>query len=100
MASNGLVANPSKTEFMILNSKDSGSPRKIRVGNSIVKEVKSAKLLGMVMYNDQKWKNHFWGKKGLLNALNQRLFAIRRIANHIPKDKLGQVANSIWMSFN
>ena len=35
MASNGLVANPSKTEFLILNSKDNGNPRKIRVGNSL-----------------------------------------------------------------
>ena len=50
------------------------------------------------MDNDQKWTNHFWGKKGLQNALNQRLFAIRWIANHIPKEKLGQVTNSIWMS--
>ena len=38
------------------------------------------------------------GEKGLLKALNQRLFAIRRIANHIPKDKLRQVAISRWMS--
>ena len=98
MASNGLVANPSKTEFMILNNKNNGVPRKIRVGNSEVEEVKSAKLLGMTMDNDQKWTNHFWGKKGLLNALNQRLFAIRRIANHIPKEKLHQVAHSLWMS--
>ena len=98
MASNGLVANPSKTEFMILNNKNNGVPRKIRVGNSEVEEVKSTKLLGMTMDNDQKWTNHFWGKKGLLNALNQRLFAIRRIANHIPKEKLHQVAHSLWMS--
>ena len=98
MASNGLVANPSKTEFMIINNKSSDTPRKIRVGNSEVEEVRSAKLLGMTMDSDQKWTNHFWGKKGLLNALNQRLFAIRRIANHIPKEKLSQVANSIWMS--
>ena len=98
MASNSLVANPSKTEFMLINKKSNEPPRKIRLGNSEVMEVKSPKLLGMTMDSDQKWTNHFWGKKGLLNALNQRLFAIRRIANHIPKEKLSQVANSIWMS--
>ena len=37
-------------------------------------------------------------KRGLLKALNQRLFPVRRIANHIPKDKLKHVANSLWMS--
>jgi hypothetical protein len=98
MASNGLVANPSKTEFMILNAKEQRDPKTIKVGSSIVEEVKSAKLLGMKIDNDQKWTNHFWGKGGLLQALNHRLFVIRRIANHIPKDKLKTVASSIWMS--
>ena len=32
------------------------------------------------------------------NALNFRLFQIRRIANQIPKDKLMRVVHSIWMS--
>ena len=45
MASNGLVANPSKTEFMILNSKDNENPRRIRVGNSVVEKVKRAKTI-------------------------------------------------------
>ena len=40
----------------------------------------------------------FLGEKGLLKALNQRLFATRRIANHIPKDNLKHVANILWMS--
>ena len=38
------------------------------------------------------------GNKGLLQALNQRLFVIRRLANHIPRDKLRMAAHSIWMS--
>ena len=75
-------------EFMLLNNREDPSQRKIKVGDSEIEEAKSAKLLGMTMDNVQKWTSHFWGKKGLLKALNQRLFAIRRIANHIPKDKL------------
>ena len=98
MASNGLVANPSKTEFMLLNNKENVGQNKIKVGETEVKEVNSAKLLGMMLDNDQKWTSHFWGKKGLLKALNQRLFALRRVANHIPKDKLRHVASSLWMS--
>ena len=52
----------------------------------------------MKLDSDQKWTSHFWGKGGLLQALNQRLFVIRRIANHIPKEKLKLIASSIWMS--
>ena len=83
---------------MLLNNKENSSQKRIKVGDSEIEEVRSAKLLGMMLDNDQKWTCHFWGKKGLLAALNQRLFAIRRIANHIPKDKLKHVANSLWMS--
>ena len=92
MASNGLVANPGKTKF---NNKDNENPRKIRVGDSELGKVKCTKLLRMTMDNDQKWTKHFWGKKGLLIALNQRLFVTRQIANHIPKETLEHVANSL-----
>ena len=41
---------------------------------------------------------HFFGKSGLISSLNKRLYAIRRVANHIPKDKLIQLAHALWMS--
>ena len=47
------------------------------------------------MDNDQKWNSHFWGKKGLLQALYKRIFAIRRISNHIPKDKPKHIVNKL-----
>jgi hypothetical protein len=61
-------------------------------------ESKSAKLLGVVMDNDQKWKSHFCGKGGLLSALNQRLFIVKRISNHISKNKLRKVVESLRTS--
>ena len=63
MASNVLVAHSSKTEFMLLNNKENLNPKKIKVGNSEVEKVKSAKLLGIMMENDQKWTSLFWGKR-------------------------------------
>ena len=36
--------------------------------------------------------------KSFLSFLNQRLFAIRRISNHIPRDKVRQILNSLWIS--
>ena len=62
MASNGLVANTSKTEFIILNAKDSNITTQIRVGSSMIEEVKCAKLLVLKVNNNQTWTSHFWGK--------------------------------------
>ena len=48
---------------MLLNNKENVGQNKIKVGETEVKEVNSAKLLGMMLDNDQKWTSHFWGKK-------------------------------------
>ena len=57
MASNGLVANESKTVFMMINSKKSREEqlRKIMICNSEVTESSSSKLLGMIIDNDLKF---------------------------------------------
>ena len=56
MASNELVANPTKTVFMILNDKKTGEEKdKITVGASEVVQSPSAKLLGIELDEDQKW---------------------------------------------
>ena len=100
MASNGLVANESKTVFMMINSKKSREEqlRKIMICNSEVTESTSSKLIGMIIDNDLKWKGHIYGKGGVLSSLNQRLFTIRRLSNHIHLNKLKEIADSIWVS--
>jgi hypothetical protein len=98
MASNGLLANPSKTVFMMLKQKENDLPKKIKVGDHEIMESKSAKLLGVVMDNDQKWKSHFCGKGGLLSSLNQRLFMVKIISNHISQNKLCKLVDSLWTS--
>jgi hypothetical protein len=100
MASFGLVANPAKTVFLMLNcrAKDNELPNKIIVEDHEILESKSAKLLGVVMGNDQKWKSHLRGKGGLLSSLNQRLFIVKRISNHISKKKLCKVVDNLWTS--
>ena len=94
MASNGLVANPQKTVFMILNNK-SGERQTIEVGNDKIEESEHTKLLGMEIQENQKWSVHF---KKLKNALNHRLFQIRRIRNQLPKEQIMKVVHSLWMS--
>ena len=64
----------------------------------MIQQEHSTKLLGMLIEDNQCWKEHFYGKSGLISSLNKRLFAIRRVANHIPREKLKQLAHALWMS--
>ena len=97
MASNGLVANPSKTVFMLLNYRreESEEKKKIKVGEAMIEQEDHTKLLGMEIQETQKWNLHF---KNLKSALNFRLYQIRRLAGQIPKDKLMSYVHSIWVS--
>jgi hypothetical protein len=97
MASNGLVANKSKTEFFVLNEKpnctiDLGS---ILVGGAIVPRTSHNKLLGIIIEESQEWSQHL---KLLQSSLNSRLFVIRRIKHQIPESKLIQIVHSLWIS--
>ncbi len=63
------------------------------MGEHQIQESKSTKLLGMMIDNDQKWKSHFCGK-----ALNQRLFMVKRMSNHVLKKRLQRIVDSLWTS--
>ena len=86
---------------MLLNMKmnlKNAPPVSIQVGNVIIKQEKSTKLLGMQIEDSQGWKEHFSGKGGLIASLNKRLFAVRRVTNQIPQDKLSKLAHALWVS--
>ena len=51
MASNGLVANQSKTEFLLLNNKEKTALTEITVGNTKVLRTGHTKLLGIIISN-------------------------------------------------
>ena len=61
---------------------------RIRIGTNEINQSESARLLGVTMDKDQKWNSHVWGKNGLVKALNASLYQIRRLKNHLPKDKI------------
>ena len=46
MASNGLVANPSKTMLIVMNKKEE-EPMKVKVGETYIEQEHTAKLLGV-----------------------------------------------------
>ena len=98
MASNGLVANPTKTSLLFLNNKIKCDPVELHIGTTKILQEKSAKLLGMTFEDTQSWTTHFYGKGGVFSALNQRLFIIRRMKNFLPPAGLRKVAESLYNS--
>ena len=97
MASNGLVANPSKTTLMILNHK-TDTPVEITVGGKTIIQEKSSKLLGVTINEKENWSTQINEKGGVISSLNQRLYLIRRLKNQVNKTRLRKVAESIWTS--
>ena len=74
------------------------NPIQIKVGNSYIKQENSAKLLG-VMFNDkQNWSTQIRGQNGVVSNLNKRLFAIKRLKNHINKKSLSKVVDGLFTS--
>ena len=58
--------------IIILNSKsDTQTKVQVRIGNEIVTQEESAKLLGITFNANQKWKNQIHGKGGVLSSLNE-----------------------------
>ena len=101
MASNGLVANPKKTTLVILNQKQNlsnGTPISLKIGSDTITQEKEGKLLGLTFNEKQDWKTHLYGKGGLISALNMRLFAIRRLKNHVSEAALKKIADGIFAS--
>ena len=96
MASNGLVANASKTVFMVSNTGPNNKEKNsIIVGECVVPPSSKRKLLGMQVQDSMKWDKN---TTEMVSALNSRLFQIRRIKNHIPKSQLRKVIHSLWFS--
>jgi hypothetical protein len=97
MASNGLIANEAKTEFLLLNEKPKYRQELIDlvVGDITVKRTNQTRLLGVVIDEAQNWSEQL---NKLSSSLNQRLFVIRRVSRQIPRNKLINVVHSLWMS--
>ena len=97
MASNGLIANQAKTEFMVLNKNNmSGSElSQLVIGDTTIQRTTHTKLLGMIIEDSQEWTEHF---KHLKCSLNQRLFVIRRVTRQIPSSKVMCIVHSLWVS--
>ena len=97
MASNGLVANPTKTTLLVLNNRMEEEV-KVKVGESYITQEKTTKLLGVNIDDELGWKNQVYGKGGVISTLNQRTHLIKRLRNHINAEKLKKIVDSLWTS--
>ena len=97
MASNGLVANPTKTTLLMMNQ-NTEERIKIKVGEANIEQEKVAKLLGVVLDDELSWREQIHGKGGVISSLNQRTHLIKRLRNHIRKDKLKNIVDSLRTS--
>ena len=59
---------------------------------------KLAKLLGLTIDDNLKWRTHIYGKGGLISSLNSRLFMIKRLRNEVNDESLKKLANSLYTS--
>ena len=98
MASNGLVANSSKTSFLLLNAGRTDYDVTVRIGEDQVKREESAKLLGIQFQDSLQWKNQIFGKGGLISSLNSRLYIIRRLKGHLTLKNVLKVVDGIFTS--
>ena len=80
MKTNKLIMNPQKTQLILSHMNGT-----IEIENVTIESQVNAKLLGMWISPDMKWKTHI---EKLLLTLNKRLGIIKRLKEHIPKTYL------------
>ena len=85
---------------MILNHKQNleSNPISINIGKVSVKAETNAKLLGVMLDSNQKWKSQIHGAGGTVSSLNSRLYLLRRLARAISNDRMKRINDSLYTS--
>ena len=95
MASNRLLANDSKTTFMMFGKRSNKNVISLDVGSAKITEQDTQKLLGLEIANDLKWDCHVEKLKG---KLRHRLYVLRHLSQLLPKEILLQISDAIFNS--
>ena len=98
MASNGLVANPNKTSFLMLNHKQKVPQLRLRIGREEVAREETATLLGVQFQDNQQWKTQIYGKGGVISSLNSRIYMLRRLKSHLTMKSILKLVDGLFMS--
>ena len=100
MASNYLVANPSKTGLLVMRRGGHVDREaiSIKIGSTEITESTSEKILGVTFSRDMSWSEHILGKGGVRNTVLQRLVLLQRLQRMLPRKYLIQVVEGLIMS--
>jgi hypothetical protein len=97
MAVNKLVANPKKTKFLLIRGKKHKKwpVTGINIGNDLVKESTSEKILGVTVNNKLNWdEQHI----NIVNTLRYKVSMLRRLAFHLPGWVLVKILDGLVFS--
>ena len=102
IASNRLVINGDKTHLLVLGTKKTAAQRhevEVNADGHIILPSRSEKLLGGIVSEDMKWKEHLLNSNhSLVSQLTSRLNGLLKVASRASISTRLMVANGIFMS--
>ncbi len=95
-ASNELVANPTKTAFLLLcPSAHRRDCEQVRVGDAIISESKSEKVLGVQITSSLSWKKH---TEQVLSRMTSGIYSLKRLQPLLCTKHLKMIADGLVMA--
>ena len=95
-ASNELVANPSKTAFLMFRpGKSNGAPSSVRIDNTEIQESRSERILGIQVQSSLLWDDHI---SKVTSKVNYGLATVRQLRGLMTKKALTMIAEGIVLS--
>jgi hypothetical protein len=92
LVANRLSVNVTKTEFMLINRQRVTANIDIKINNEPLKQVSTAKYLGMHVDYNLKWTGHI---AQLHTKISRNLGVLRRLRSVVPKHTLVTLYNTI-----
>ena len=102
MAANKLVINGEKTHLVVMGTKKTAARRQevvIQAGEHLIEPSRTEMLLGGLICEDLKWKEHLLGSdQSLVRQLSSRINGLVKVSLRAPLKTRLTVANGIFMS--
>ena len=94
--SNELVANPTKTAFLMIRpTRKQDDCHEVRVGEALIKESSTEKVLGVQVSNSLKWKTHM---EQVRAKMSRGIYTVKRLRPLLGDKQLRMVADGLVMS--
>ena len=96
-ASNELVANASKTKYLLMRGRSNKScpETSIKVGKAIIEESPSERILGVLINNKLTWSNQF---ESLRSKVRQKVAILKRLTYQIPRKVCQKMLDGLVLS--